>query len=266
MGLGEIYCFYPEIISMIYTSNNIDSLSFAMTIFSFDFSINKPAATIWRSSNSSYFGNPVFMIWPISLTKKEKEIYNSLMYDSGPGFLYYCRDLDSISKDSNLTSSEMALEHTKRSVDLANRIILDLDALVGNDKEIYFVSEGLSLSSKGNSVLDLATYKGVLMSKIYERFPSVKIYTYSPMTIKSVAGCAKKDKAKDKHSMINAFMAEGNLEGNSFWEALKDGVLSYEVQKGKRKGETEYIHCVDDIVDSYFAMKTLSEKEGISLE
>lgn len=235
-----------------------------MTILSFDFSINKPAATVWRSSNKS-FGNPVFLIWPLSLTKKEKEIYNDLMYESGDGFFFNNRDLDAISKSSNLTSSEMAIEHTKRSVELANMILSDLEALIGADEDIFFVSEGLSFSSKGNSVLDLATYKGVLMSKIYERFPTVKIFTYSPMTIKSVAGCAKRDKASDKHAMIKAFLTESGLEDNSFWKSLTDGKLSYEVEKGKRKGEIEYIHCVDDIVDSYFAMKTFIEKENIEI-
>ena len=235
-----------------------------MTILSFDFSINKPAATVWRTSNNS-FGNPVFLIWPISLTKKEDIIYSNLMYDSGNGFFCTNRDLEAISKSSNLTSSEMAVEHTKRSVELANMIIKDLDSLIGDEKELYFVSEGLAFSSKGNSVLDLATYKGVLMSKIYERYPTVKIYTYAPMTIKSVAGCAKKDKAGDKHAMIKAFLSESCLGDNAFWKSLSNGELSYEVEKGKRKGETEYIHCIDDIVDSYFAMKTFIEKEKIEI-
>lgn len=242
-----------------------------MTIFAFDFSINKPAATIWRSANKdSMFGNPIFITWPMSLTKKEKEIYDILMYPEDmhdSGFMYCCRNLDSVSKDSNLSTSEMALEHTKRSVDLAKMIVKDLVCLTlsTDDPDIYFVSEGLSFASKGNSSLDLATYKGVLMAYMYEEFPSMKIYTYAPMTIKSVAGCAKKDKAGDKHAMIKAFLEEPGLENNIFWNKLKDGSLTYEVTKGKNKGNFEYIHCVDDIVDSYFAMKTLVSKENLAL-
>jgi len=239
-----------------------------MVIFAFDFSINKPAATIMRTKGDSIFGNPTFMTWPSSLTKKEKETYYSLMYPEDPretGFLYCCRDLEAISKASSLSTSEMALEHTKRSVELAERIVMDLDELAGGDPDVYFVSEGLAFNSKGNSSLDLATYKGVLMAYMYKKFPSLKIYTYAPMTIKSVAGCAKKDKAGDKHAMIKAFLEEeGFVKDNIFWKALKEGKLSYVKEKGKAKGEIEYIHCVDDIVDSYFAMKTLIAKENIS--
>ena len=262
MGPGEsLYNFliYSNIRYILQTNTCVWTW---MIIFAFDFSINKPAATILKCGESHY--QPIFMTWPLSLTNKEKETYKNVMHDSsGGGFKCFCRDLDSISKDSNLSTSEMALMHTKRSILLAKMITEELKSLTGDDEDIYFVSEGLSFASKGNSSLDLATYKGVLMAFMYEAFPTMKIYTYAPMTIKSVAGCAKKDKAKDKHAMIRAFLDEPGLEDNVFWRKLKAGDLSYEVTKGKNKGTLEYIHCVDDIVDSYFAMKTLVAKEGI---
>jgi len=48
------------------------------------------------------------------------------------------------------------LEHTKRSIELANMIIADLDDFIdnivcaGKDTPIYVSSEGLSFASKGN--------------------------------------------------------------------------------------------------------------------
>lgn len=236
-----------------------------MVIFAFDFSINKPAATVWRKGkDKSLFGNPTFLTWPLSLTKREEGIFNEMMYSDNGGFLFENRNLTAISKSSNLTSSEMALEHTKRSVNLADIIVRDLESLAAGDPgPYYFVSEGLSFGSKGNSALDLATYKGVLMAEVYKHFKDIKIYTYAPTTIKSIAGCATKDKAGDKHAMIKAFIEDTRESNNVFAEFLRDGTLSYEKTKGKDKGGIEYIHCVDDIVDSYFAFKTLVKKEGV---
>lgn len=230
-------------------------------IIGFDFSINKPAATIL------YQGKYYNFIWPLELTKYENEVYSEMSMKND--FKCLNRNLESISKTSTMSASAMVLEHTKRSVELAETIIRDIkkfeDEVVKLDKvndqlELYIVSEGLSFNSKGNSTLDLATYKAVLMSKIYEEWKDVKIYTYSPMTIKSVAGCSKKDKKGDKHAMIHAFIDE-NVEDCTFWQKLKDETLS----RVNKKGNIDYYHCVDDIVDSYFVIKTLIYKEGIDI-
>lgn len=211
----------------------------------FDFSMNKPACTILYDKQFYFF------IWPIKLKPKVEQLYND------NGVFAKQRNLEAVStKDKN---SQIILEHTIRSTNLANLIIDDLNSFfiflnIENTAPIYVASEGLSYGSKGDAALNLATYKGVLMSKLYEHFYGrmYGLYTYPPITIKSVAGCAKKGQLADKNKMIQAFLNE-KIQNNKFFDALKTR---------KFINRTKYIQCIDDIVDSYWALKTMLKKEG----
>lgn len=211
----------------------------------FDFSMNKPAATLLYDKQFHFF------IWPAEITKKNIQTYESANVH------VFSRDLKEV-KTSNLPNSQIVLEHTRRSTDLANLIIKTLDNFIDNelhasDTLIYISSEGLSYNSTGDAALNLATYKGVLLSKLYEHyFDRLKgLYTYPPITMKSVAGCAKKGQLADKNKMIKAFTKEPI---NSIF---KDMLL-----QGKFMAKTNFIKCVDDICDSYWAVKTLLVKEN----
>ena len=82
----------------------------------FDFSINKPAATIYW--NNRYF----FYFWPLNILEKKIENYKEA------GVYVHSRNLVPIKK--NIESSKLVLIHTIRSIDLANMIIDDLDKLI----------------------------------------------------------------------------------------------------------------------------------------
>lgn len=210
----------------------------------FDFSMNKPAATALYDQKFYHF------IWPVDLAEKHVQIYKD------HGVFCYSRGLDAVStKDKN---SQIVLEHTIRSTDLANLIVETIDEFlhkydIPNDTPIYISSEGLSYGSTGDAALNLATYKGVLLSKLYEHYKDrlYGLYTYSPITLKSVAGCAGKNKQASKTPMIDAFKSEE--VNNGFSAGLKTNDFI---------NKTAYIHCVDDIVDSYWALKTMLKKEG----
>lgn len=212
----------------------------------FDFSINKPAATCL------YDKKFYFMIWPREMDEKKVQKYNDA------GVFVHERGLDAVTTDKK--NSQLVLEHTIRSTELANCILEDLDRFINEvikidkDTPIYVVSEGLSYGSKGDATLNLATYKGVLLAKLYEHYKGqlYGLYTYSPITIKSVAGCAGKNK-QGKDSMIKAFVNE--CIDVPFKTALVNGDLL---------NKTNFIPCVDDIVDSYWAVKTLIKKEGFA--
>lgn len=208
--------------------------------------MNKPACTILYDKKFYFF------IFPTALTQKQIDAYTDA------NVCVRCRNLKPIStKDKN---SQIVLEHTIRSTDLANLIISTIDDFLENilqvDKEtpMYVSSEGLAYSAKGDATLNLATYKGVLLSKMYEHyFGRMKgLWTYSPITMKSVAGVAKKGELKDKTKMIKAFVRE-DLNECPFQDALKKGLLI---------SKSNFIPCVDDIVDSYWAVKTMLIKEG----
>ena len=214
----------------------------------FDFSMNKPAATIY------YNGQYYHYFWPLNLTAKQQK-----MYEDADVFVQN-RQLSSIDK-KNIENSQLVLIHTIRSTDLANLIINDLDDLIQNklqlvEYELYVCSEGLSYASKGDATLNLATYKGVLLSKMYEQQGDhlCRLFTYAPITLKSTAGCAGKKDIKDtkKTKMIDKFA-----------QTTVDTKLRKCISNGLMKAKSNYIPGIDDIVDSYWALQTMIKKENI---
>ena len=215
-------------------------------LIGFDFSINKPAATILY--NNKYY----HYFWPLSVTKQQQKLYEDADVS------IYNRRLDSI-KAKSIENSQLVLIHTIRSTDLANIIIQDIDNIIQNifkliDYDLYICSEGLSYASKGDATLNLATYKGVLLSKIYEHYGDhlKRLYTYSPISLKATAQCASKDDIKNKNKMIEKYILENN-----------DIKLRLCLANGFMKAKTNYIKGIDDIVDSYWALQTMIKKENI---
>lgn len=218
---------------------------------SFDFSMNKPAATLY------YAGKIYFWFWPLGLKQKHCDVYGKY------GVHVTSRNLPSIDT-KNTETSALALTHTIRSTDLANLIISQIDDFIetefgfklGDEYDLYVCSEGLSFASKGDATLNLATYKGVLLSKIYEHYGDnlKRIFTYAPNSLKSTAGCAPKELRGDKKNMINAFLKQPLK--STFKDAIKAGEFTL---------KTNYMDGIDDIVDSYWALKTMIEKEKLPL-
>lgn len=216
-------------------------------LIGFDFSMNKPAATIY------YKGQYYHYFWPLNLNKKLIEKYNEA------GVFVHNRDLPSINVKT-IENSQIVLIHTIRSTDLANMIIEDIDNFIKKqnleDYDLYVCSEGLSYASKGDATLNLATYKGVLLSKIYEHYGDrlKRLFTYPPISLKATAECAGKDDIKDKSKMIKKYILENNQIKMRL--CLANNMLI---------AKKNYITGVDDIVDSYWALKTMVKKENISL-
>lgn len=230
------------------------------TIFiGFDFSMNKPAMTVFAGKSTHFY------IWPLDMSDKDVARYEA------NDVVVRARGLDSVKKTETVVTktgrkrkvavannSSLVLEHTRRSVELADMIVMDIDKFAdvecaGEDYQLYVASEGLSYGSTGDAVTNLATYKGVLLAKIYEHYGDrlKGLYTYSPITMKSVAGCARKDELGKKLNMIEAFQRE-DIE-HRFRHALSGNEL---------RARINYIDCVDDIVDSYWVAKTMLIKEG----
>lgn len=215
-------------------------------LIGFDFSMNKPAATIYfRGQYYHYF-------WPLKITNKQQKMYE----DADVSIVN--RNMSSVDTKA-VENSQLVLIHTIRSTDLANLIINDIDELITNkfkltDYELYVCSEGLSYASKGDATLNLATYKGVLLSKIYEHYGDhlARLYTYSPITLKATAGCSSKEDRADKTKMIKKYIAQNN-----------DIKLRLCLANGYMKAKTNYIAGIDDLVDSYWALKTMMQKEKV---
>ena len=153
----------------------------------------------------------------------------------------------------SIESSQLVLIHTIRSTDLANLILKDIDDFIQEHKdddkfELYIATEGLSYSSKGDATLNLATYKGVLLSKIYEHYgDSLKrLFTYSPMTMKRYAGCSANEYRSEKRPMIKAYLNE------PLTSPLKQAI-----KEGKMTLSTNFVDGVDDLIDAYWAFQTM---------
>ena len=215
-------------------------------LIGFDFSMNKPAATIYfRGQYYHYF-------WPLKITNKQQKMYE----DADVSIVN--RNMSSVDTKT-VENSQLVLIHTIRSTDLANLIINDIDDLITNkfeltDYELYVCSEGLSYASKGDATLNLATYKGVLLSKIYEHYGDhlTRLYTYSPITLKATAGCSSKEDRADITKVIKKYIAQNN-----------DIKLRLCLANGYMKAKTNYIAGIDDLVDSYWALKTMMQKEKV---
>jgi hypothetical protein len=204
-------------------------------IFGFDFSCNKPAMT------SCIDGVYEFYVWPSELDDKEVDRLESLDVH------VYNRNLPKI-KDKSLDQHELIIEHVNRANNLSEIIIKTiLDKLFQHGipvNEAVIANEGFAFSAKGDAALQLAGYKYVLMNMLM-RINFAAFKTYSPITIKKTANCSKKGLGKD--AMITALSNE-DID-NHFVSMLHDNP-----QYLKKK--TNYIHCIDDIADSYWCLKT----------
>ena len=216
------------------------------SIFAFDFSINKPAMCAFI--NNKFY----FYTWPLNIDKKSYEILNNCDVN------IINRDLSSIDK-KKYDSHSLVLEHIKRSIQLVDLIISDIKELISKNNidinDIIISSEGLSYGSNGDATLNLASYKQVFLNEIY-KLGITNIKTYSPITIKSVAGCSKKNLlGKDK--MIQAILTIDDIEHN-FIKTIK-----YNQDALKKK--TSFVMTVDDLVDAFWCLQTTIVKENLNI-
>lgn len=196
-----------------------------------DFSLNKPAATVhWLNSYAFYF-------WPYDMTETSIKKIN----ESGVNVLPRTEI-----RDKNLNSSEKVRQDIYNADLMTNLIITTLNPYLNSDTLIAF--EGSSFASKGNVALQLTAYRYLLMHKLTKYTSLKNMYTYAPITLKKTAGCS--EKGKSKRDMII-----------SFSEFAQDCLLKVNIKNGSlyKKKSNNFIDGIDDIVDSFWALRTLIE-------
>jgi hypothetical protein len=208
-----------------------------MTLIGIDFSINKPAACI--KNKSEY----IFWIWPYELSQSLVDIYLE------NGINIFKRDDN---KDKGETLSSKICYEVKNSMYLSSVIQEALQSYLNIDT--YIAYEGLSYASSGDRVIQLGAYKYMLMRELINYVPLTSMYTFSPITVKSIAGCAKK--GMGKKDMINKFIEVG--PDCKFRNTLRNSPELFQTKKAKN-----WITCIDDIVDSYWILETLRKKENL---
>lgn len=214
-------------------------------IIAFDFSMNKPAMCCLIDSKLSFYA------WPTKLDS------NSQMKLEDCGVNIVVRNLEPM-HDKDFNESSLICEHVRRSSNLANMIIDSIKKVlnengVTNYADVIVANEGFAFGAKGDASLDLSGYKYVLMLKLYENgFRTFK--TYSPITLKSTAGCSKKGEGKKEH-----MIAMLGKEDKAIHPLIEVVGTSPELLIKK----TNFIMCVDDLADAYWCMKTAIRKEKI---
>lgn len=213
-------------------------------IFAFDFSMNKPACCSLVNNNLRFY------FWPTELDDFSADAYVNA------GISPCIRNLHPM-KDSEYDESSLIIEHVTRARNLAslisNHILGELESYNESPENTIIANEGFAFSAKGDAALDLSGYKYILMDRlIKDKFNIFK--TYSPITIKSTAGCAKRGLGKD--AMIESFRTNGPIILHPFISMMSD-------TPEKFKKKTAYIKGIDDLVDSYWCLKTCIIKENI---
>jgi len=205
-------------------------------LIGFDFSINKPAACI--HANNQY----KFISWPYGL--------------SGPQIKAYAESPITIidrldTKDKGDNVSDKLRYEVKNSKYLAELILHTIFPFIEHEEndKVYLAFEGLSYGSTGDVVLQLGGYKYILMDTLSQFVPLKNMFTYAPTTIKKTAGCSKKGMGKPE--MIEAF----KKVNTPFSKHLRENEDTFKTKFGN------WIAHLDDIVDSYWVVETLRDKE-----
>lgn len=201
-----------------------------MIYIGFDFSIKKPACTVVDGDEISYF------CWPVDVKGKTITILKSA-------------NVMAVPFETITTSKEYsdAMRDSVRNAEALSKLICEtLEPYLKSDKKVVVAQEGFSYNSKGSSILDLAGYKYILMSQLRTYIPLKNMFTYAPITVKKTANCAKKGSTKE--DMIQAFKDDSE-------ETIFKRILIESPNMLRKK--TNYVECVDDIVDSYWVCKTL---------
>lgn len=209
-----------------------------MNIIGFDFSINKPAACVLEHNKWETYH---FFGWPHNLRKNIEDIY----IDSGITIIN--RDED---KDKGPDVSSKMRYEVQNAQKLSEMITDTLLPYLNRTTLIGF--EGLSFGSKGDVVLQLGGYKYMIMAELSKHVPLENMYTYSPITVKKTAGCSKR--GMNKNDVIESFISTS--KDNSLKQAMRK-----DKEKFMKKGGKSFIDHCDDLVDAYWVLETLRDKE-----
>lgn len=203
-----------------------------MTLIAFDFSISKPASIVF--SNNEH----IFYLWPKEINEKNKQLFKSF-------------DINIMERET-IQYSDITKYDIVNADNLSDLIINSLKEYLNGETIIAF--EGSSFSSRGNVTLSLTAWRYILIYKLSKIIPIDNIHTYSPITIKSIAGCAKK--GMKKTDMINAFIMKGP-------DCKLREVLRTTPELVQKKGGKNYIDGTDDLIDAFWTLETLRRKENI---
>lgn len=167
-------------------------------------------------------------------------------------------------KTSLITQSRF---HTGEAEKLTNEIIKYLRTL-NIDKNNILIFEGFSFNSGGNRLAQISGYQFVARSLLLKEFSKLEhLFVYAPQSVKSVANAAKK--GMNKTDMMSSFLNHENyipgLRNSIFYQNLSNTPEMFKNIPSKRTKKIVFQKPIDDIIDSYWLLKTYLFKESIEL-
>lgn len=207
------------------------------TYVGIDYSLKSPAVTVMSEAFDI-----TFFIFPRENSLKDK--YIETLKDTGVIIspVPYIKNVKDLAENERINSGDSEMLATA----VATAILPHLKG------DIKIGIEGISFASPGNTKVQYAGYHYVLRLLLTIVLP-IKydaVYVYAPNTVKKTAG--KGNFKKDQ--MIEAFINSDAVELQNC--PLRNGLIKtpelYQSPKAKH-----WMKPLDDIVDSYWTMKTL---------
>lgn len=216
-----------------------------MTYIGIDFSLNSPAVCV-KNHDGHYrfisFFNFGDRLWDSKKIPKAFSVHRELSENDTILAIPYNRKVSS--KDFLENQREKLIDGKT----IANLIVNHLIEFYGTDR-VKLALEGFSYGSTGNSFIDIVQYNTFLRSLMLDTYSAKNIYIVQPSHVKKLAGKGN----ANKHFMAKAFqdnvLNDPELEKTKLWNWVKDKDFSEKIPKP-----------VDDMIDSYFIMKTLDRE------
>lgn len=210
-----------------------------------DFSLNSPAVCV-KDHKGSYrfisFFNFGDRDWTSKKIPKAFDYHRELSDNNTIMAIPYNRKVGS--KDFLENQREKLIDGKSISELITNH----LTTFYGTSS-VKIALEGFSYGSTGNSFIDIVQYNTFLRSRLLDVYSANNIYIMQPSHVKKLAGKGN----ANKHFMAKAFqdnvLDDKELEKTTLWQWSKEKDFSEKIPKP-----------IDDMIDSYFIMKTLDKK------
>jgi len=208
------------------------------SVAGFDFSLSKPACCLLIDSKLFFYS------WPKL----------SPQYSPQLSILYRAAGVHVIDRQEpqfpERNASEVVRAELRRTFCQVKQITDTISPFLNKDTKIAF--EGSSFGSVGDVALQLTTRRFRLIESLCKYASLDNVYSYSPISVKSVAQAAKK--GMTKRDVIESFIRIGD-------DCELRDQLRADKEKFMKRGALNFKEHLDDIIDAYWVMKTYQVKE-----
>lgn len=226
-------------------------------VIAFDFSINKTACTVKDLNRDSESEMEMFY-FPKHISKKDLELYRLKGVNVYVQEIYEAPEAPEAVEESSLEYRK-AIECSYR---LACIIMHALEPYLKDPERVYIAHEGYSYLSKGNSMLDLASYKAVLCSMLYSKgIPLDHFYTFPPAMIKkTITGLIQKGGGAAKKEQVIEAAYENSMWYTGQRKTRRHNRFLYSLRYPKlwlkAPAYRNFRDGIDDLCDSYACLRT----------